>query len=191
MTKHQGTGPQSLPECGWGRRFAARSEAGFTPNLGAAKRRPQPHKFEFGNLLRPRSQAFSTNGGEPADRARSSSNVVSRTSWSRLVAADSVCMIPPPLARFPCEATLRSTQRAACSSAAGGSHKRMWATVPCLCDEPDRRRTAPWPICIMSVGLLRSIICPGRLIGLHRRAIRHRSRGSSPGCCWTFKTADS
>ena len=55
MTKHQGTGPQSLPECGWGRRFAARSEAGFTPNLGAAKRRPQPHKFEFGNLLRPRS----------------------------------------------------------------------------------------------------------------------------------------
>ena len=35
-------------ERGWGRRFAALSEAGFTPNLGAAQRRPQPHKFEFG-----------------------------------------------------------------------------------------------------------------------------------------------
>ena len=49
-----GTGPQSLPECGWGRRFVAPSEAEFAPIWGAAKRRPQPHNFEFGKLLRSR-----------------------------------------------------------------------------------------------------------------------------------------
>ena len=65
-----GTGPQSLPECGWGRRVAAPTEAGFPPIWGRRSADPSHTSLSSGRDCGPAPYSSSETTKRATHRAR-------------------------------------------------------------------------------------------------------------------------